>query len=54
MKIICPECKNELNLENHPNLKENDVIECEFCGITLKVVNLDTDEVETEIMDEGK
>ncbi|MFA5211010.1 MAG: hypothetical protein WC414_00715 [Patescibacteria group bacterium] len=55
MKLICPECKNEINLENYPNLTENQVIECDICGITLLVTKITEDgNVETEIVDEGK
>jgi len=27
MKLICPECKNEVDLSAYPSLKEGDVIE---------------------------
>ena len=53
MKLICPECKNEVDLLVYPNLKEEDVIECNICGISL-LVNKIGEEVETEIVDEGK
>ena len=54
MKLVCPECKNDLNLLSHPDLKIDDIIECEFCGITLKVVGLEGEQAEVEIVDEGK
>jgi DNA-directed RNA polymerase subunit RPC12/RpoP len=55
MKLICPECKNEVNLENYPNLAVDQVIECDICGITLLVTKIaESGEVETEIVDEGK
>ncbi len=54
MKMICPECKNQINMAAYPDLAENAVIECEFCGITLKVTDMTGDEVKTEIVDEGK
>ena len=54
MKLICPECKNEVNLSNYPNISEDDVIECDMCGITLLVTKLVDDEIEIEIVDEGK
>jgi len=55
MKLICPECKNEVNLETYPNLVVDQVIECNICGITLLVIKIDEEgNVETEIIDEGK
>lgn len=54
MRLICPECKNEVNLTRYPNLAPADVIECELCGITLGVENISGDEVTAEIVDEGK
>ena len=30
---VNPECKNEVNLENYPNLAVEQVIECDVCGI---------------------
>ncbi len=54
MKLTCPECKNEVDLSIYPNLAKGDVIECDKCGITLMVTNIDGDEVVVEIVDEGK
>jgi len=55
MKSVCLECKNELDLSTYPNLKKEDVIECQMCGITLQVMSISEDgNVETEIVDEGK
>ena len=54
MKLICPECKNEIDLSNYPNLEENHIVECNFCGITLMVTKLDSDGISAEIVDEGK
>jgi len=54
MKLICPECKNEVGLSSYPNLAENHVIECNFCGITLMVKKIENDIVEAEVVDEGK
>jgi len=55
MKSVCLECKNELDLSAHSNLKQGDVVECQMCGITLQVMNIAEDgNVETEIVDEGK
>jgi len=54
MKLICPECKNEVDLSRYPDLAVDQVIECDVCGITLLVTKIDGDMVETEIVDEGK
>ncbi|MFA5134140.1 MAG: hypothetical protein WC459_05045 [Patescibacteria group bacterium] len=54
MKLICLECKNEINLSNYPNLAAGHVIECDICGITLQIVSIDGEEVKTEVVDEGK
>lgn len=53
MKLICPECKNEVDLSIYPNLAKDQVIECNVCGISLLVTELG-DEVQAEIVDEGK
>lgn len=54
MKLVCPECKNDVNLAPYPNLAEGHVIECDTCGITLMVKDLSGASVQTEIVDEGK
>ena len=57
MKLICPECKNDMNTEVLVDLKKDQVIECQMCGITLEVTELPKDEsgeVKVEIVDEGK
>ncbi|MBI2989594.1 MAG: hypothetical protein HYY51_00175 [Candidatus Magasanikbacteria bacterium] len=55
MNLTCPECKNQVDLSNYPNLKPEMVIECNHCGITLGVTKLmDDGSVETEIVEEGK
>lgn len=54
MKLICPECKNEVDLSRYPDLAVDNVIECDVCGITLLVTDIDGDTVEVEIVDEGK
>ncbi|MBI5222276.1 MAG: hypothetical protein HY980_02150 [Candidatus Magasanikbacteria bacterium] len=53
MKLICPECKNDVNLSRYPNLAVSNVIECDVCGISL-LVNAVGEEVQAEIVDEGK
>ena len=54
MNCICPECKNEIDLARYPNLVVGNVIECNVCGITLLVRKINGENVETEIVDEGK
>ena len=55
MKLICPECKSEVDLKNYPDLEKDQIIECDICGISLRVVSINDDkEVETEIEEEGK
>lgn len=54
MKLVCPECKNDIDLSAYPDLNEGHVIECDTCGITLEVKNIEGDDVKVEILDEGK
>jgi DNA-directed RNA polymerase subunit RPC12/RpoP len=54
MNVVCPECKNSLDLSTYPSLKEKDVIECATCGITLVVKNMNDEEIDVEVTDEGK
>ncbi len=54
MKLICPECKNEVDLSNYPNLDTGHVVECDQCGITLEIKNMEGEKVEAEVVDEGK
>ncbi len=54
MELICPECKNKIDLSVYPKLKTSDVIECALCGITLEVKAIENNEVKVEIVDEGK
>lgn len=54
LQLVCPECKNEVDLKPYPNLAPADIIECNFCGITLGVENIAGNEVTAEIVDEGK
>lgn len=54
MKLVCPECKNEVNLSSYPNLTVGNIIECDVCGITLLVNNISGDTVTCEVTDEGK
>lgn len=54
MHLICPECKNAVDLSRYPDVAPRHALECEMCGITLKVTAIDGDKVAAEIMDEGK
>ena len=54
MKLVCPECKNEVNLSAYPNLSVGNIIECDVCGITLLVNNISDNIVTCEVADEGK
>ena len=52
--LVCPECKNTVDLSRYPNLAPGMVIECNHCGMTLLVKEIAGTEVKTEIVDEGK
>lgn len=54
MILVCPECKNQVNLSAYPNVEPDQVVECDTCGISLLVVDIAGEEVKTEIVDEGK
>lgn len=54
MNLICPECKNAVDLTRYPNLAKGQVVECDVCGISLLVTDIQNNEVKTEIVDEGK
>ena len=54
MSLVCPECKNEVDLSNYPDLAVESVVECNMCGITLQIMKMEGDSIEVEIVDEGK
>lgn len=54
MKLVCPECKNEVDLSGNPNLTEGHVVECNHCGISLQINGINDDKVSAEVVDEGK
>jgi len=54
MQLICPECKNEIDLSSYAGLDVGGIVECNHCGITLEVVSLEAGILEAEIVDEGK
>jgi DNA-directed RNA polymerase subunit RPC12/RpoP len=54
MNLICPECKNSVDLTRYPSLEKGHVVECNMCGISLLVKDIKDNTVEVEIVDEGK
>ena len=54
MKSICPECKNNIDISRYPSINEGMVIECNHCGMTLLVKDIEDGDISTEIVDEGK
>lgn len=54
MDIICPECKNEVDESTQPSIEEDDIIECQMCGINLLVTDINDENVEVEVVEEGK
>lgn len=54
MRLVCPECKNDVDLSSYPNLQKDQVVECQMCGISLLVIDIVGNNVKAEITDEGK
>jgi ribosomal protein S27E len=54
MKLICPECKNDVDYSAYPNLAVGNIIECNICGITLLANEINKNEIICEVVDEGK
>lgn len=54
MNLTCPECKNQVDLSPYPDLSIEQVVECDVCGISLMITNMDSDLVQAEVVDEGK
>jgi len=52
--LICPECKNNVDLEAYPNIATGQIVECDSCGITLEITDDSNEELLAEIVDEGK
>jgi len=52
-KVICPECGNEVELEEGRVYEVGDIIECPFCGSELEVVATDNG-IEIELIEEEK
>lgn len=53
MKLVCPECKNDIDLTNYSDLADGHIVECNHCGITLEVKEADDNYVAV-VVDEGK
>ena len=54
MHLNCPECKNDVNLSSYTNLEKDNIVECNTCGISLLVTEINGSEVTAEVTDEGK
>jgi len=54
LNLICPECKNKINVSDPSEIKEGNIIECDTCGTTLEISGIDGDNVNLEVIDEGK
>lgn len=52
--LVCPECKNTVDISRYPNLAPGMVVECNHCGMTLLVKEIAGNEIKAEIVDEGK
>lgn len=54
-KIVCPECGNDIELEEGRDYVVGDIIECSVCGSELEVVSLGDDgSIEIEVIEEEK
>lgn len=54
MKLVCPECKNVIDLSSYGAIQPDQTLECNWCGINLLVTEASGEEVKVEIVDEGK
>ncbi len=54
MRLICPECKNAVDLASLGQIVKDQTLECNWCGINLLVIGMTDEEVQVEIVDEGK
>lgn len=54
MKLICPECKNDVDLSKVPTIADGNIVECNMCGITLQVMQIREGVVMATVVDEGK
>jgi DNA-directed RNA polymerase subunit RPC12/RpoP len=54
MQLVCPECKNAVDLTSYPTLAPDQVVECNMCGINLLVKSVDGDDVVAEVDQQEK
>ena len=54
MKLVCPECKNDIDLSVYKDVAKGQIIECNHCGITIEIIETGGQILEAEIVDEGK
>lgn len=54
MNLICPECKNMVDLTSYDALAPEAVVECNLCGISLVITAVDGHSATAEVVDEGK
>jgi Zn ribbon nucleic-acid-binding protein len=54
MKLVCPECKNDVDLSAYKDVAKGQIVECDHCGMTLEITNTEGPELLSEIVDEGK
>lgn len=52
--LVCPECKNTVDLSRYPQVTQGMIVECNHCGMTLLVKNIQDGKIESEIVDESK
>ena len=52
--LICPECKNTLDLSRYPSIAPGMVVECNHCGMTLLIKSIQDGKIQAEIVDESK
>jgi DNA-directed RNA polymerase subunit RPC12/RpoP len=51
---VCPECKNIVDLSKFSQVTAGMIIECNHCGMTLLVKQIQEGSISTEIIDAGK
>ncbi len=54
MKLVCPECKNDVDLSAYKDVAKGQIVECDHCGITLEITSTENAELDADIVDEGK
>ena len=54
MTLVCPECKNTVDLSSYSDLQQESVVECTMCGITLLITGIEGTVASADIIDEGK